>query len=90
MLITWDEPKRLANLLKHGLDFARFKAGFDFEGAVRYPARPSRTGRSRYVLVGELDGEIVVLAIVSPLGTEALALVSLRRATEKERERYGF
>ena len=90
MIITWDEPKRLANFMKHGLDFARFETGFDFDGAVRYPARPSRTGRQRFIFVGDLDGEIVVLAVVSPLGTEALSLVSLRRATEKERERYGF
>jgi uncharacterized DUF497 family protein len=34
MRIVWDEPKRETNLAKHGLDFAAFADGFDFDGAV--------------------------------------------------------
>ena len=88
--MIWDEPKRAANLDKHGLDFARFVDGFEFDTAIRIAARPSRTGRPRFRLVGEFDGEAVVVAVVSPLGTEAISLVSLRHATAKERNRYGF
>ena len=89
MLVICDEPKR-ANLDKHGLDFARFADGFEFETAIRIAARPSRTGRPRFRLVGEFDGEAVVVAVVSPLGTEAISLVSLRLASSKERDLYGF
>ena len=67
-----------------------FADGFDFDTAARAPAQPSRTGRTRYRLVGELDGELVVVAVVSPLGTEAISLIRLRRATARERDRYGF
>ena len=86
MLVLWDEPKRLANLDKHGLDFARFAEEFEFDTATRIPAQPSRTGRPRYRLVGYLGGELVVVAVVSALGTEALSLISLRRTTAKERD----
>jgi uncharacterized protein len=36
--IIWDEPKRLSNLVKHGLDFADIEEGFDFDGAIVLPA----------------------------------------------------
>ncbi|WP_298965063.1 BrnT family toxin [uncultured Methylobacterium sp.] len=84
MRIVWDEPKRVANLDKHGLDFADFEAGFDFDTAIRLQTRPSRTGRARFKLIGWLDGQLVVVAILSPLGSEALSLLSLRRAGQKD------
>jgi uncharacterized DUF497 family protein len=36
--ITWDEPKRLANLDKHGLDFAQVDLDF-FADAWLWPRR---------------------------------------------------
>ena len=69
---------------------ADFAEGFDFEGARQFSARPSRTGRTRFGLVGWLGGAVVVAAILSPLGGEALSLVSLRAASQKERELHGF
>ena len=86
-MIVYDEPKRLANLDKHGLDFAAFETSFSWHDAVVLPARPSRTGRERLRLVGRIDGDLVV-AVVSPLGSEALSLVSLRRAGADERKLY--
>ena len=85
MEIVWDEVKRSANLAKHGLDFADFEEGFDFDGAVRLPARPSATGRERFRLVGWLNGDLVVVAVVSSLGSQALSLISLRPANAKDR-----
>ena len=32
MIIVWDEPKRLANIAKHGIDFADI--GPDFSGII--------------------------------------------------------
>ena len=88
MEITWGKPKRIANLAKHGLDFADFEAAFDLDAALVLPTRPSRTGRNRFVLIGPWKGELVVVAVMSPLGSEALDLVSLRRADRKERDLY--
>ncbi|EHP93447.1 BrnT family toxin [Methylorubrum extorquens] len=88
MTATWGEPKRQANLLKHGFDFADFEACFDADTALYLPTRPSRTGRTRYLLIGEWEGQIVVTVIISPLGSEAIDLVSIRDASDKERAAY--
>lgn len=87
MRLTWDEPKRQANLAKHRLDFADLDSAFDWEAALFQPARPSRTGRRRFKVLGTLDGRLVSI-IVSPLGLEALSVVSLRRADTDERRDY--
>jgi uncharacterized DUF497 family protein len=85
MKITWDEPKRLANLEKHGIDL---DASF-LESAIALSAKPSTTGRERFRLIGEMNGVLIVAAIVSPLGTEAISVISLRPASKEERELYG-
>jgi hypothetical protein len=58
--IIWDEPKRLSNLVKHGLDFADIEDGYDFDSAIVLPAKPSRTGLARFRLIGELHGAVLV------------------------------
>ncbi|WP_299941239.1 BrnT family toxin [uncultured Nitratireductor sp.] len=78
MKITWDEPKRLANIDKHGLDFASLSLEF-FLGAVVVPAKQ---GRSK--AIGKLeDGTIVVIFV--NLGSEALSVISMRPARKDER-----
>ena len=90
MRIVFDEVKRIANLDKHGLDMADFEDGFQFETALEFKAYISRTGRTRFSLIGYFNGVLIVVAILSPLGSEALSLVSLRPANVTKRERYGF
>jgi uncharacterized DUF497 family protein len=41
MRIVWDEPKRLANIARHGMDFADLDQAF-FEGSVIVPAKSGR------------------------------------------------
>ncbi len=78
MKITWDEPKRATNLINRGLDFATLDIAF-FEDAVVVPAK-----RGRFMAIGSLRG--AVLAVVfAPLGTEAVSVISMRRASRKER-----
>lgn len=79
MLITYDEPKRQANLAKHGLDFASLTVEF-FEAAIVLPAKDER-----WLAIGELDGQTVVAVVFRPLGTEALSIISMRPASRKER-----
>jgi uncharacterized protein len=75
-------------LAKHHLDFAEFEDGFDFRTVVVLEARRSESGRIRWKLIGEMRGVKIVAAIVSPLGSEALSLVSLRQANPMERKLY--
>ncbi|GJE62613.1 hypothetical protein MPOCJGCO_4746 [Methylobacterium trifolii] len=88
MLFTCGQPKRHANIAKHGLDLAEFETAFSFDRFLNIPARPSRTGRARFKLIGTWHGQTVVVAIVSLLGSEAIDVVSVRRAGRKERAAY--
>jgi uncharacterized DUF497 family protein len=78
MKISWDPPKRLANLLKHGHDFASLPRDF-FNGAAIIPVR-----KGRFKAVGSFDG-LDVAVIFAPLGREAVSVISMRRANRSER-----
>jgi uncharacterized DUF497 family protein len=78
MQIVWDEPKRLANLDKHGLDFADLSAEF-FADAVVRPVKGDRLQA-----IGKLTGGTVAV-IFRPLGSEAVSVISMRPANRKER-----
>lgn len=78
MIIVWDEPKRLANIEKHGIDFAEIGPAF-FLGALVKPAKDGR-----WTAIGRLDGIIVV--IFATVGSEAISIISARPASAKERE----
>jgi uncharacterized DUF497 family protein len=84
--IIWDEPKRQANIAIHGLDLADAKF-FDWESAIVIAARQSVSGRARFRAIGRLRSDLVAL-VFSPLGSEAVALISLRRASRRERRLY--
>lgn len=77
-VITWDEPKRLANLAKHGMDFAALDEGF-FLGAAVVMARDGRLAA-----IGRLRRRAVTVVFL-PLGREALSVISMRPASRAER-----
>lgn len=82
MIILWDEPKRQANLAKHGMDFADLDAEF-FVTATIVPAK-----NGRYAAIGRLaDG--TVTTIFATLGTEGISIISMRQASKKERTRHA-
>ncbi|WP_415009715.1 BrnT family toxin [Amaricoccus sp.] len=78
MRILWDEPKRLANLAKHGFDFGGLTLDFFAVAQVR----PVREGRLQ--AVGMLRGRPVTV-IFLPLGSEGLSVVSMRTSSIRER-----
>jgi len=86
-LFVWDEPKRLANLRRHGLDFANAEVGFEWDGAVTAPTYAGSRGEARFKSIGLFDGQLIVV-IFAPLGTEAIAIISMRPADAKERRLY--
>ena len=87
MRVVWDEPKRESNLAKHGLDFADARDRFVFEDSVILASRAGSDGRPRFLSIGPLDGRVVAV-VISPLGSEALSLISLRPASRRERRIY--
>lgn len=88
MRFLWDALKRASNLEKHGLDFAAFEIGFDRYTAIAVPARSSSSGRRGFKLIGIFEGRLIVAVIITPLGSEAISLISLRRASRAERRLY--
>ncbi len=78
MLIIWDEPKRLANLDKHGLDFADLTLDYFLASRV-IPARGNR-----FQAIGELANATISVVFVA-LGSEAISVISMRSASAKER-----
>ena len=85
--VVWDERKRQINLREHRLDFADIRDGFDFSRAVVRPTYPGRDGRPRFKAIGPLGNSLVAL-VFSPLGTDGISLISMRRAGRAERRLY--
>ena len=80
MKIVWDEPKRLTNLAKHGLDFADLDTDFFAEAAF------GLADKDRFVAIGEWAG-ITITVVFRALGAEAISVISMRPASRKERRR---
>jgi len=79
MKVVWDEPKRLANIDKHGLDFADLSFEFFLTAHI------APTKRNRFKAIGRrTDGTIVV--IFARLGSEAVSVISMRPAGKNERQ----
>ncbi|WP_343504777.1 BrnT family toxin [Alloyangia pacifica] len=79
MMIVWEEPKRLVNLAKHGLDFSDLDEAF-FLSSLVVPAK-----ENRHIAIGRLaDGTIAVVFAV--LGSEGVSVISMRPASQRERE----
>lgn len=82
------QPKRAANIAKHGYDPAEIEVAFSFDRYLSRRTKPSPASRERLLLIGTWFGRTVVTVIVSPLGTEACDVVSVRDASDKERAAY--
>jgi uncharacterized DUF497 family protein len=80
--IVWDEPKRLANLAKHGLDFADLNETF-FDNALVLPSH-----NKRWAGIGKDIRGIIVVVFVT-LGKEAVSVISMRPASRNERKLYA-
>lgn len=78
MEVAWDEPKRLANVARHGMDLADLDEAF-FGGSVIVPAK-----FGRLIAIGRHHRGIILVVFVL-LGTEGLSVISMRPASRKER-----
>lgn len=81
MKIVWDEPKRRANLDKHGMDFADLNETF-FDNALVLASY-----RNRWRAIG-VNIRGVISVIFATRGAEGVSIVSMRPASKKERELY--
>jgi uncharacterized DUF497 family protein len=77
--IAFDEAKRLQNIAKHGLDFAVL----DMEFFATSTIVPAKAGR--FMAIGMFEDRAIISVIFAPLGTEAISIISMRKASRKER-----
>ena len=74
----------MRHIVTHGLDLADAES-FDWETAIVVPGHAGKDGRPRFRAIGWLGRELVTL-VFSPLGTEAVSVMSLRPASRAERK----
>ncbi len=82
MKIIWDQPKRVANIAKHGLDLAALTEDF-FADALVISAKSGR-----YLAIGK-DVNGVISVVFVTLGLEGISVISMRPASRKERRLYN-
>lgn len=85
MRYEWDEAKRESNLRKHAIDFAKVER-FDWSSAAIEP-NDRMPGENRLQATGYLDAQVVVIVYVER--GEATRIISMRRATPKEKRRFA-
>ena len=64
------------------------RPNFAMEDALMVPSYPGPDGRPRFLAIGRFAGDFASL-VFSPLGTEALSLISFRPSSRKERRAYA-
>lgn len=89
MKFAWDEEKRKANRVKHGIDFVDAKAVF---AGATFTFEDDRFTyeEQRFITLGMLKGTVVV--IVHTERNKVFRIISMRKATRNEQKIYfqGF
>ncbi|MBE7424117.1 MAG: BrnT family toxin [Zoogloeaceae bacterium] len=81
MRFVWDEPKRMANLKKHGLDFADAEKVFAGPMVLIEDNR-EHYGEQRVIGIGLLDCLVVLIVHVET--DETIRIISMRKADSDE------
>jgi uncharacterized DUF497 family protein len=85
MRLEWDENKRLANIRKHGFDFADVSSVFDGDTVTVEDDRYNY-GEQRFVTFGLFQGRVI--AVVHTENDDLVRIISARKATKYEQQVY--
>jgi uncharacterized DUF497 family protein len=85
MRYEWDAAKAVSIRTKHGVDFVSVE-GFDWATALIVADERFNYGEDRWLALGLIDEQLFSLAFT--LRGERIRVVSLRRASRKERKLY--
>ena len=85
MRFEWDENKRLANIRKHGFDFADVSSIFDSDTVTVEDDRYNY-GEQRFMTFALLQGRII--AVVHTESDNLIRIISVRKATKYEQQIY--
>lgn len=85
MEFEWDEPKRIANLRKHGIDFSDVPVVFS-RTIVTIEDDRVDYGEERFITFGLLQGHVI--AVVHTESEDYISIISARKATKYEQQTY--
>ena len=86
MKYEFDPDKAQTNLAKHGIAFSDVER-FDWDNALVIIDDREDYGETRYRALGVIDGTLCALVFTDR--EDATRIISLRRASTKERRSYG-
>lgn len=87
MIYEWDLKKAQANLRKHHVSFEDATTVFLDPFAVTYPDPDHSDEENREITIGHSAGQRLLFVSHCPRG-EGIRLISVRKATRKERKQY--
>jgi uncharacterized protein len=88
-MITWDEQKRLRNLMDHGIDLVDLDDFFDGELLTIEDVRESYA-ETRFQSVGIVEG-VPLFVVWTPRGTDDVPhVISARRAVKHEEQAWHW
>ncbi|WP_454850044.1 BrnT family toxin [Rhizobium binxianense] len=79
----WDEDKRQANILKHGIDFPRAAAALN---EPRLEKRSDRNGEVRTLAI--CPDSLKLIAVIYTMRNESCRIISARAARKNEQKAY--
>lgn len=86
MKFTWDPQKNTSNIRKHGIDFADVVAMFDYPMLVNLDGQADY-GEDRWIGIGLLKNTVAAV-VFTERDAETIRIISARKATGYEREKY--
>lgn len=86
MRYTFDPKKRAANLRKHGYDFKDATQVIESGRTVTFEDRRFDYGEQRFITMGVLRGDVVVIATAED--DETIRVISMRKAERNEEKIY--
>ena len=82
----WDSAKAVANLRRHGVDFADAALSLEDPSALTV-ADPDATGEERFICLGSDPAARILVTVFAHRGKN-IRIISSRRASPAERRRY--
>ncbi len=84
MRYSYDPEKKASNLKKHGLDFDDARSVIESGDTVTFEDRRFDYGEVRYLTLGLLDGEVVIIATAET--DKTIRIISMRKAVKNEQK----
>ncbi|RYZ88170.1 MAG: BrnT family toxin [Proteobacteria bacterium] len=85
---VWDERKNRANRSKHGIWFEEARQVFHDPRALKFYDSENSVTEDRFLLLGESEPNRVLMIVFCERDGTDIRIISARKATKKERNRY--